>query len=129
MPYRFLSPEWMTAVQALRSEAPAPPAEAAGVCVNLVVTGGPDGDIDAHLVDGQLETGRAASAQTTVSLPFASAKRLIVDGDPAAALQAVMSGELKIEGNVMNLLRLQETLSKRSDELAEFQEKVRSLTE
>ena len=62
-------------------------------------------------------------------MPFSSAKRLIVDGDPAAALQAVMSGELKIEGNVMNLLRLQETLSKRSDELAAFQEKVRSLTE
>lgn len=129
MPYQFLSPQWITAVESLRSELPAPPAEAAGVCVNLVVTGGPEGDVDAHLIDGQLEVGLSDGAQTTVKIPFAFAKRLIVDGDPAAALQAVMSGELKIEGNVMNLLRLQETFATPSDEMVAFHQKVRDLTE
>lgn len=129
MSYQFLSPEWITAVESLRSELPPPPAEAVGVCVNLVVTGGPDGDVDAHLLDGQLEVGLEDGAPTTVKIPFPFAKRLMVDGDPAAALQAVMSGELKIEGNVMNLLRLQEMFSTRTDELTAFHQKVRDLTE
>ena len=129
MTYPFLSEPWIQALEAIRDEAPAPPAGAEGAVVNLIVVGGPDGDVHAHAQGGQLDRGLIDDAPTTVTVPYDVAKKLLVEADPSAALKAVMSGELTIQGNPANLLAMQAQLTVPTPEMMEFHRKVRAFTE
>ena len=107
MPYRFLSDEWLDAVEKLRAEAPEPPAAARDLLLNIVVTGGPDGDREVHLKGGQFERGLAEGAPTKVSVPYDVAKAMFVEGNPQAAMQAFMAGQIKVEGDMTKLMAMQ----------------------
>ena len=69
MAYPFLSDAWFDAVEALRDRAPAAPEEVADIAVNMVVTGGPDGDRSLHFAEGRFDRGLVEGAPTTVTLP------------------------------------------------------------
>ncbi|HLJ08962.1 MAG TPA: SCP-2 sterol transfer family protein, partial [Acidimicrobiia bacterium] len=96
--YRFLSDEWFDAVEALRDKAPAAPEDVADLAVNMVVTGGPDGERALHFAAGRFDRGLVDGAPTTVTVPHRVARSLIVDLDPAAAVTAFMTGEIRVEG-------------------------------
>ena len=128
MTYPFLSEQWIQALEAIRDQAPEPPAGTAAAVVNLIVVGGPDGDVQAHAKAGQLDRGLVDDAPTTVTVPYEVAKKLLIDGDPSAALKAVMSGELTIQGDAANLLSMQAQLSVPTPEMIEFHKKVRAFT-
>ena len=55
MPYTFLSDEWLDEVKKLASEVDT--SDAPAVTVNVVVTGGPQGDRELHLADGSFGSG------------------------------------------------------------------------
>lgn len=108
MAYPFLSDAWFDAVEALRDRAPAAPEEIADIAVNMVVTGGPDGDRTLHFAEGRFDRGLVDGAPTTVTLPHRVARSMLVDLDPEAAITAFMTGEIRVEGDVSRLLALQQ---------------------
>ncbi|HZQ76905.1 MAG TPA: SCP-2 sterol transfer family protein [Acidimicrobiia bacterium] len=129
--YRFLSDEWFDAVEALRDKAPAAPEDVADLAVNMVVTGGPDGERALHFAAGRFDRGLVDGAPTTVTVPHRVARSLIVDLDPAAAVTAFMTGEIRVEGDLARLMELQQsvgaTLAPTVEQLA-FIGELRALT-
>ena len=127
MAHNFLSDPWMDAVEALRAEAPEPPAAMKDLVLNIVVVGGPDGDRDVHLAGGQFERGHADAAPTKLTVPYDVAKDLFIEGNPQAAMQAFMSGKIKVEGDMTKVMAMQ-TAGAPSAEQEAYQEKLKAIT-
>lgn len=127
MAHDFLSDSWMDAVEALRDDAPEPPAVMKDLVLNITVVGGPEGDRDVHLSSGQFERGHADVAPTKLTVPFDVAKALFIEGNPQAAMQAFMSGQIKVEGDMSKVMAMQ-AAGAPSPEQATFQEKIKALT-
>ena len=125
MAHEFLSDDWFAAVEQLRSgsEASGPLAD---VVVNLRVTGGPNGDAEATMTGGLFAKGSTDGAPTTVTIPFEVAKSMFVQGDPQAAMQAFMSGQIKVEGDLTKLMSLQSAGSDPAQ--MEIQQQLAALT-
>ncbi|GAB2834009.1 hypothetical protein GCM10022221_36070 [Actinocorallia aurea] len=126
--HAFLSEAWLDAVEALRPEWPEPPAELAGLLINLIVKGGPDGDVQVHTNSGVVARGLDASAATTVTVPFEVAERLYVKNDPSLVMTAIMSGELTIEGDSAQVMALIGVQGEPTAEQVAFQQKIQDLT-
>jgi hypothetical protein len=131
MTYPFLSDAWFDAVEALRDKAPAAPEEAAGIAVNMVVTGGPEGERTLHFVEGRFDRGLVEGAPTTVTVPHRVARSMLVDLDPEVAITAFMTGEIRLEGDITKLMELQQSagamLSPTPEQL-NFVSELRALT-
>ena len=127
MRYDFLSPEWFAAVQSIADQAPPPPEAMAGVPINMVVTGSPTGDLEAHLMDGVIQTGWAADAPTKITVSFKVAKQLFIEGDNEAAMQAFMSGRIKMEGDVSKMMAM--TSASADPAYEAFSQKIQDLTQ
>lgn len=104
MAYQFLSDEWFDAVQAI--PAPPAPANAAGLIINVVVTRDGADEVAMHMGDGQLKKGLNEGAATTLTTPYEVAKALFIDQDQNAAMQAFMSGRIKVTGDMTKLMML-----------------------
>ena len=128
MPHPFLSDAWFDAFDEIRDEAPEPPAAAADLKINVMVTGAPDGDVPICMAAGAFERGLADDAPTRLTVPYDVAKSLFVKGDPQAAMQAFMSGQIKVEGDMTKLMAMQAG-GPPSEEQVAFQEKVKGITE
>lgn len=112
--YAFLSPEWIQAARKIRqgfqgrNTRTPPPFK-----VNHVVVGVPfgDGTLHAHTDttsgDLEMDLGRLDAVDATVTLPYEIAKAILVNGDAQAAMQAFMSGQIKVEGDMSRLMALQ----------------------
>lgn len=110
----FLSPEWIDAARKIREElkdkttTTPPPFK-----MNQVVTDVPfgDGTLNAHTdtTSGDLvmDLGHIQGAEVTVTLPYEVARKILVDGDQQAAMQAFMQGQIKVEGDLTKLMALQ----------------------
>src|ERR1041384_7849211 len=109
MAYPFLSDAWFDAVEGLRDKVPAAPEEIADIAVNMVVTGGPDGDRTLHFAGGRFDRGLVEGAPTTVTVPHRVARSMLVDLDPEVAITAFMTGEIRVEGDVSRLMALQQS--------------------
>ncbi|MFP5321595.1 MAG: SCP2 sterol-binding domain-containing protein [Acidimicrobiia bacterium] len=127
MAYDFLSDEWMDAIEALRAEAPEPPAATKDLVINLVVPDSPYGERHAHMAGGQFERGLHDSAPTKLTVPYDVAKSVFIAGDQQAAMQAFMSGKIKVEGDMTKLMAMQ-SAAPPTQEQVDFQEKIKSLT-
>ncbi|MGA3214317.1 MAG: SCP2 sterol-binding domain-containing protein [Acidimicrobiales bacterium] len=132
--FAFLSDEWTAEVRRLHDEIVAEPAAPAqNVRMNLVLTESPlgEGTIDAHLDTSSgeivIDTGHIESADLTVTVDYETAKAILVDGDAQAAMQAFMSGRIKIDGDIAQLLAMQNTpVDPAHQELAR---RIREITE
>ena len=129
--YPFLSDAWFDAVEALRDKAPAAPEEVANIAVNMVVTGGPDGERALHFAEGRFDRGLVEGAPTTVTVPHRVARSMLVDLDPEVAITAFMTGEIRVEGDLTRLMELQQSagamLTPTAEQLA-FIGQLRELT-
>ncbi|MCD0451436.1 SCP2 sterol-binding domain-containing protein [Actinocorallia sp. API 0066] len=124
----FLSNAWLDAVEALRPAWPAPPAELDGLLINLVVKGGPDGDVQVHTNSGVVARGLDDSATTTVTVPYEVAQRLYVENDPSLVITSIMSGELTIEGDSAQVMALVSVQGEPTPEQLAFQRTIQDLT-
>lgn len=113
--YQFLSDEWIEEAKKIREEhAGDAPAPAQKVRMNQVITEVPfgDGTINAHMdtSDGTMEMGEGHldSPDLTVTLDYATAKAILVDGNPQAGMQAFMAGKIKVEGDMTKLMAMQQ---------------------
>ena len=112
----FLSDEWTAEVRRLHDEVvtqSTPPAQS--VRMNLILTQSPlgDGTIDAHVDTSSgeviVDTGHLEDPDLTVTVDYETAKAILVEDDAQAAMQAFMSGRIKIVGDMTLLLAMQNT--------------------
>lgn len=115
--YPFLSDEWVAEARRIREEAEAEGDGGSAVPhqmrMNLVITEVPfgDGSIDAHMDTSEgamkLDTGHIDPADLKVTVDYATAKAILVEGNPQAGMQAFMAGKVKVEGDMAKLMMLQ----------------------
>jgi hypothetical protein len=127
MAHVFLSDDWFDAVEGLRDEMPEPPAAVKDLVINIVVAGGPDGDREIRMEGGQFERGLAENAPTKLTVPFDVARAMFIDGNQQAAMQAFMSGQIKVEGDMSKLMAMQAGGGPTPEQTA-LQEKLKALT-
>jgi hypothetical protein len=75
--------------------------------INLRVKGAPNGDIEARMAAGQLQKGFGAGAPTTLTIPYDVARKMLVENDQNAAMQAFMGGQIQVEGDMSRIMAMQ----------------------
>jgi SCP-2 sterol transfer family protein len=129
MAYPFLSDDWFTAARAIREEAgEIGPPGGADITLNVTVVEGPAGDTEIHLAKGVFDRGHVEDAPTKATVPYDVARQLFVDGNPQAAMQAFMNGQLRIEGDISKLMAMQGAAMNPSPEQMKLQERLREIT-
>ncbi len=136
--YAFLSDEWVSEAHKIRAEyqgrAPQIPIP---VKMNLIVKDVPfgDGAVQAHLdtTAGELELDVAhlEAPDLTLTVDYATARAILVDGDPQAVMTAFMGGRIKVDGDITKLLALQSAgIVGGADPLgSEVAERINAITE
>ncbi len=135
MPYPFLSDEWLEEARRIRAEyegksVPFPHP----VRMNLVVTGAPFGekDIDAHMDTSSgelvLDIGHIETPDLKVTVDYDTAKAILIDGNPAAGMQAFMAGKVKVEGDMGKLMALQAAPVGAESHAAEIATRLKEIT-
>jgi hypothetical protein len=117
VPHPFLSDEWITEAREIyhryKGQGPVPPP----IRMNLTVTAVPfgSGDVHAHMDTSggemTMELGSLPSPDITLATDYETAKALFVLQDQAQAMQAFMSGKIRIEGDMAKLLMMQAGMS------------------
>ena len=126
MPHEFLSDEWLAEVKRITDEAGGGEGPGSDITVNVVVTDGPSGDREVHLSGGKFGAGPVDGAPTKLTVPYGVAKQMFIEGNQQAAMQAFMSGQIKVEGDMTKLMAMQaQGTSPRQEEL---QQKLREIT-
>jgi hypothetical protein len=123
--HEFLSDGWFEAVEALGP--PPPPSGPDPGPINLVVTRADGDDVELHFAGGAMVRGLNESAQTTLTTPYDVAKALFVKRDQQAAMQAFMSGQIKVQGDMSKLMSMGNAAP--TPEQEAFSQKVLELTE
>jgi hypothetical protein len=108
MTYEFLSDAWFHEVDRLVAAAgdlQIPP-EMRAVEVNVTVTGP---GIETHLFmkDGLFVRGHQQDVQTTLRLGVDLARRIFIDADVTAGVQAFLAGEIQVDGDLKQLVAMQ----------------------
>ncbi|MCB1285894.1 MAG: SCP2 sterol-binding domain-containing protein [Microthrixaceae bacterium] len=109
--FQFLTPEWVEAAKAIRSdyEGTASPHP---VKANLIITEVPFGPGEEKaFMDGSGEAmeiglGELDSADLTMTVDYLTAKAIIVEGNPQAGMQAFMAGKIKVVGDMTKMMGL-----------------------
>jgi hypothetical protein len=112
--YPFLSEQWLAEARRIRAEyKDRTPEIPVTVRMNQIIQDVPfgEGTIRAHIdtSSGQLEleTGHLETPDLTITLEYGTAKALLVDGDPQAAMQAFLGGRIRVDGDITKLIALQ----------------------
>lgn len=113
--YQFLTNEWIDEAKRIREDLSADEAGTPHkVKMNQIVTEVPfgEGTIEAHMdtSSGEMDMGlgHIEDPELTVTLDYATAKAILVDGNPQAGMQAFMAGKIKVEGDMTKLMAMQQ---------------------
>jgi putative sterol carrier protein len=132
VPHPFLSDEWLDEAKAIREKYNGQGAPMGHkIKMNQIITDVPFGDselklyMDTSTGDIVMEKGQLADADVTVTTDYETARKIFVDQDPQAGMQAFMSGKIKVQGDMMKLMQLQgaapdETAKKVADEIKDI---------
>ena len=130
---KFLSDEWLDAVFALQSEyRDKVPAPLVKMKMNQVITGAPFGDGNAKIhtdtTSGAAIMGRdhMDEPDVTVTTDYETAKSLVISADQQAAMQAFMSGKIKVEGDMAKVMT---PPPPKNDAQKELEAKILEITE
>jgi putative sterol carrier protein len=117
MPFPFLSAEWMDAAKAIREKyADQSPAITISVRMNQIITDTPfdDGEIRLYLDTSAgtlvMEPGELETPDLTLTTDYDTAKKIFVDQDQAAGMQAFMAGKIKVQGDMMKMMAMQTSM-------------------
>jgi len=110
MRYEFLSDEWFAQVDQLIAAAGdlQIPAAMKAAEVNVIVKSD-GGDHKLFMKDGLFTRGHQAGAPTQITLKADLARKIFVDADAAAGVQAFLTGEIQVEGDLAKLVAMQTT--------------------
>ena len=109
----FLSEPWITEARALyESWADRLPPVAHSVVVNLLVNEAPfePGEVTAHLDTSAgglvIDHGHRDGADLFVVVDYATARAILIEGNPQAAMQAFLANKIRVEGDITKLMAL-----------------------
>jgi len=127
MGVKYLSDEWFAKISELADEVNLEiPAGMADMKLNMTVTSD-EGDYELCMNGGKIEKGHLPDASTKIIVPYDLAKKMFVDQDQQAGMQAFMSGKMKIEGDMSKMMAMQSIQPTESQKL--LQEKIKEETE
>ena len=104
----FLSDDWFSTIETLTAQAGnlnLPPA-LANLAINLVVTND-SGNTELSLDGGAIKKGLSPNAKTTLNMDGETLRKVFLEFDMAAAMQAFMTGKIKVQGDMSQLMALQ----------------------
>jgi hypothetical protein len=134
MPNPFLSDAWLTEAKAIRAKYEGQTAKVTqSIRVNQTITDVPFGEgtinsfIDTSSGDVVMDVGSLETPDVTVTTDYATAKKLFVDQDQAAAMQAFMGGKIKVQGDMMKMMALQ-TAMPTDDASKAIAEEIKAIT-
>ena len=117
MSHPFLSEEWMNAARAIRAKyAHLATRVEVSLRINQVITHVPFGEgtvrayMDTTSGDVDMELGALENPDATVTTDYETARKIIVEQDQTASMQAFMSGKIKVEGDMMKIMAMQTSL-------------------
>ena len=129
MAQAFLSDGWFDEAEKIRAEIdPEVPEAVQGLVINLLVKAGPDGDIEAKMEAGRFVKGMADEAPTKLTVPYDIAKKMFIEQDPQASMQAFMSGQIQVEGDMTKIMAMQ-AAGQPSEKALEVQKRISEMTE
>jgi len=108
MTYDFLSDAWFSKVDELIAAAGdlQIPAAMKAAEVNVTVTGA-GGITELSLQDGLFTRGHRADFGTRLTLSTDLARKIFVEGDSAAGVQAFLTGAIQVDGDLAKLVAMQ----------------------
>ena len=122
MTYQFLSDEWMSAAREIRQKyADVAAKVATPIRMNQVITDVHFGDgtvrafVDTTSGDVVMDLGELDSPDLTLTTDWDTARKLFVEQDQAASMQAFMAGKIKVQGDMMKMMAMQTSMP--SDEI------------
>lgn len=134
MSHDFLSNEWMDAARAIRTKYEGQtPKISAVIRINQVITDVPFGDglvksfIDTSSGEMQMDLGELDGPDATVTTDWETARAMFAIGDQAAAMQAFMTGKIKVEGDMMKIMSMQ-TAVPQNDVTLKIAEEIKGIT-
>ena len=134
MPNPFLSDPWMAEAKAIRAKYDGQTGKVSqSIRINQTITEVPFGDgtinsfIDTSSGDMVMDIGSLDKPDVTVTTDYATAKKLFVDQDAAAAMQAFMGGKIKVQGDMMKMMALQ-TAMPTDDASKAIAEEIKAIT-
>jgi len=134
MAHQFLSDEWMTAAKAIRAKyAGQTPKVTVSIRMNQVVTDVPFGDgtvksyLDTSSGEVEMDLGELETADLTVTTDYETARKVFVDQDQAAGMQAFMGGKIKVQGDMMKMMAMQ-TGMPQDDLTKQIAEEIKGIT-
>jgi hypothetical protein len=106
--HEFLSEAWFAKVDELIAAAGdlRIPPEMKAALVNVTVTS-PRGATQLTMKDGLFVRGHDAGAHASITISDTLARRILLEADAAAGVQAFLSGEMKVEGDLAKLVAMQ----------------------
>lgn len=117
MSHQFLSESWIEAARDIRHRyASDVPAIDVVVRINVITTKVPfgEGTISAYIDTSngslEMELGSIEESDLTVTTDYETARKLFVEQDPTASMQAFMAGRIKVEGDITRLMVMQTSL-------------------
>lgn len=134
MTHEFLSDDWMNAARAIRAkyEGQAPKIPVV-IRINQIITDVPFGSgeiksyIDTSSGDMQMDLGELEGPDATVTTDWATARAMFAIGDQAAAMQAFMTGKIKVQGDMMKIMSMQ-TAVPQTDITLKIAEEIKNIT-
>ena len=123
----FLTDEWFDQVEQMGNEAGElnlPPA-LSNMIVNLKVSD-TEQDIEASFADGLLHRGLNDAATTTLLLDRSVLQSIITDFDTNEIMGAFMSGKIRVEGDMSQLMAVQ--TARPSAEQKDLYSRIKSMT-
>jgi putative sterol carrier protein len=133
--YQFLTEEWVNEAKKIREELDTADSAAPAhvVRMNQIITEVPfgDSDINAYMDTSSgsidMDLGALENPDLTVTLDYATAKAIIVDGNPQAGMQAFMQGKIKVQGDMTKLMAM--TQGTPDAAAAQVAERIKEITE
>ena len=117
MSHQFLSESWIKAARDIRHRYSGDvPVIDVVVRINVITTKVPfgDGSISAYIDTSngslEMELGSLEESDLTVTTDYETARKLFVEQDPTASMQAFMAGRIKVEGDITRLMVMQTSL-------------------
>lgn len=102
---QFLSPEWFSKVSELRAAADLElPAQIQDSIINVTLT---DTDKKIHIHAGEFVEEHNDKGEVTIGLTTELLRKVFLEMDTQAGMQAFFAGEIKVDGDVSKLMELQ----------------------
>jgi hypothetical protein len=107
--HRFLTDEWFDAIHSLVAAAGEleVPEAIRKLRLNVAIVDAPEGVHSMHMAGSMLpQKGVIKDAVATLRMPYPLARKLLIERDQGAAIQAFMSGKIQIEGDMSALMSM-----------------------